>query len=46
MRKMRSMEIYLKVQGEGIFQYDTGFNRLDFNLVGLVPKKKKILQAK
>lgn len=35
MHKMRSMEIYLAVQREGIFQYDPGFNRLDFNLVGL-----------
>lgn len=43
MRKMRSMKIYLKVQGEGIFSYDPGFNRLDFNLVSLQPKS---LQAK
>lgn len=37
------MKIYLKVQGKGVFWYDTGYNRLDFNLVSW---QQKSLQAK
>lgn len=43
MHKMRSMKIYLKVQGKGVFWCDTGYNRLDFNLVSW---QQKSLQAK